>query len=119
MNDPFGIQIRIHESETLDARVVNIWRRDGRGGTIHLEPSGWVVYKDCVSWKEPTLTIPGPDIGQVLQQLADQLVAHGIVPTETKEQVSDMRRTLDAKDAHITDLRKVLDMWTTPKKEDP
>ncbi len=115
-DDPWGIQIRIHESETLDARVINIWRRVARGGTVHLEPEGWVPYETGVDWKQPTLTIPGPEIGQVFQQLVDVLKEQGIVPKETREEVSDLQRTIDAKDAHITDLRKILDMWTKPEE---
>lgn len=110
--NPYGIQIRIHDAEDIDATLINVFRLTltGKLRTLHLESKGWVGYKDFERWKEPTLVIDGPDKREVLQELSEQLVRHGIIPSQTKEQVSDLEQTIEAKDLHISDLQKVLSM---------
>ena len=117
-NNPFGqIQIRTHEGEHEDCLLFHIFTYCAQGGINHLETNGWVHYPDAgPHWRQPTFKVPGPNRGAVLQQLANQLRKLGIIPETTRSEVTDLEKTLDAKDEHIVDLRKVLDMVVSSDK---
>lgn len=117
-NDPWGIQMRVYTPEEEDALWIRIFRRlpSPKGGAMHLEDGVWKYYKNGQRWGEPTFKIPGMEAKSVLQQLANQLRSMGIIPESTRSEVTDLEKTLGAKDEHITDLRKVLDMVVSSDK---
>jgi len=73
----------------------------------------WEPHKDYEIVKGgPSLQFPAHDAKEIFQEIANELKKKGFAAIETKEEISDLRCMIEAKDAHIADLRKLLRLDT-------